>query len=70
MRNIFYFAAFLIVLSSCKDADQSKTETVVNPQKDTTTRTLKVNEVISFKGQQVTGVSVANDGRVFVNFVD
>ena len=71
MKNIFYFVAFFIVLSSCKDASQSKVEPVVNTKKDTTTTTtttLQVNEVISFKGQQVTGVSVANDGRIFVNF--
>jgi hypothetical protein len=28
----------------------------------------KIEQVLSFKGQQVTGVSINNNGRIFANF--
>ncbi|TYB80111.1 hypothetical protein ES676_00115 [Bizionia saleffrena] len=65
MKNFSYILLLSMLLFSCKDKPVNTLETTAS------TRPIEAPEVIevaSFKGQQVTGVSVTNEGRVFVNF--
>lgn len=53
------FIAFAIV--SCKTTPENKETQKIN-------KPLEITEVASFKGQQVTGVTVSSKGRIFANF--
>ena len=65
MKNLSYIIILSILFISCKEKTANKTEsTPVVIQ----TETPKITQIASFKGQQVTGVSVSNEGRIFVNF--
>ncbi|QRM88927.1 hypothetical protein FG167_06660 [Lacinutrix sp. WUR7] len=65
MKNFSYILILSVLLLSCKEKTENKVETKpVTAQ----TETPKITQIASFKGQQVTGVSVSNAGRVFVNF--
>lgn len=66
MKNILYVSLLLFCLTSCKQTNKTEVETITTTQ-DLSTE-VPITEVASFKGQQVTGVSVSNTGRVFVNF--
>ncbi|MBQ0767999.1 MAG: hypothetical protein KBT58_01820, partial [Bizionia sp.] len=66
MKNIFYLFFLLILFVSCKDTRKTEVESTIDTQEHNTA--LQILEVASFKGQQVTGVSVSDTGRVFVNF--
>lgn len=54
------FLLFLTVMTGCKK-QQEKTESQLNAKNNPV-------KVASFKGQQVTGVSVSDKGRIFANF--
>ncbi|GAA4239487.1 L-dopachrome tautomerase-related protein [Postechiella marina] len=65
MKTFYYILVLSILFISCKDKTQSKTESVEITEQ---TETPKVTQITAFKGQQVTGISVSNSGRIFVNF--
>ncbi|SFW65814.1 L-dopachrome tautomerase-related protein [Cellulophaga fucicola] len=65
MKNLSYIIILSILFISCKEKTDNKiksTPVVIQ------TETPKVTQITSFKGQQVTGISVSNKGRIFVNF--
>ncbi|WP_055436348.1 L-dopachrome tautomerase-related protein [Lacinutrix algicola] len=65
MKNFSYIIILSILFISCKEKTENKVETTpVTVQ----TETPKATQITAFKGQQVTGVSVSNEGRIFVNF--
>lgn len=65
MKNLSYIIILSLLLFSCKEKTDIKTEsTPVTTQANAP----KVTKIAAFKGQQVTGVTVSNNGRVFVNF--
>jgi len=66
MKYIYYLCFLLILFVSCKDTRKTEMETTIDTQEHSTV--LQVLDVASFKGQQVTGVSVSDTGRIFVNF--
>ncbi|AWG23138.1 hypothetical protein FFWV33_17185 [Flavobacterium faecale] len=59
MKNILAFSVILLSLAACKGRINSKAEPKTAHQ---------VTQVAEFKGQQVTGIAIANSGRMFVNF--
>lgn len=65
MKTFYYIFVLSVLFMSCKDKIQSKTESVDVTEQ---TKTPKVTQITAFKGQQVTGISVSNDGCIFVNF--
>ncbi|WP_458627558.1 L-dopachrome tautomerase-related protein [Winogradskyella sp. PC D3.3] len=65
MKNFSYIIILSILFISCKEKTENKLQaTPVTIQSETP----KITQIASFKGQQVTGVSVSNEGRIFVNF--
>ncbi|MEZ7500494.1 L-dopachrome tautomerase-related protein [Flavobacterium sp. Arc3] len=66
MKKSLYLLSLFIVVISCKETTIKKTETEV-PQ-HTDSLTTQVQQVAEFVGQQVTGVTVSNTGKIFVNF--
>lgn len=65
MKNLSYIIILSVILFSCKEKTENKSQsTPVLVQ----TEAPKITKIASFKGQQVTGVSVSNDGRIFANF--
>lgn len=65
MKNFSYILILSVLLLSCKDKTENKAQATPTIVK---TETPKITQIASFKGQQVTGVSVSNEGRIFVNF--
>tara|TARA_R110002124_G_scaffold235045_2_gene400395 strand:+ start:920 stop:1999 length:1080 start_codon:yes stop_codon:yes gene_type:complete len=65
MKKTIQIAALLALFASCKEANNKK-EIITNIKKDSIAQT--VTPVASFDGQQVTGVTVTNAGRIFANF--
>ncbi|MFT5254624.1 MAG: hypothetical protein ACI87N_003701 [Flavobacteriales bacterium] len=64
MKKIIYLCSLLVFTYSCKETVKPKEDS--NSQFDTLTN--QVQEIASFTGQQLTGVSVTATGRIFVNF--
>ena len=66
MKQIICLLA-CVLLFSCKDAsEKEKIKTEIT--QETEELTTEVTEVARFTGQQVTGVTVSDNGRIFVNF--
>jgi sugar lactone lactonase YvrE len=65
MKKTIQIAALLALFASCKEANNKK-ETLSDIKKDSISKT--VTPVASFAGQQVTGVTVTDAGRIFANF--
>jgi sugar lactone lactonase YvrE len=66
MKNIFYLVLLVIVAIACKEEVTEK-EYVDNDLVNFVIPA-KAIRVADFKGQQVTGVTVTDSGRIFVNF--
>lgn len=66
MKKIVVIFTILVLLVSCKEATNKKAETVISYETDSVVQ--QIIQVAEFKGQQVTGVTVADSGRIFVNF--
>ncbi|WP_313791331.1 hypothetical protein [Lacinutrix neustonica] len=66
MKNTFLLFTLILLLGSCRDGSSNKSRAVDTTQTDRVAP--QIIEVASFKGQQVTGVTVSNSGRIFVNF--
>ena len=66
MKKILFIFAIFTFFVSCKKTTSKKAAEVKNQQIDSTAN--QVIEVAAFKGQQVTGVTVSDAGRIFVNF--
>jgi len=66
MKNIFYLFSIFLIVVSCKEATNKKAVTVISKQADSSAQ--QIIQVAEFKGQQVTGVTVTDAGRIFVNF--
>jgi sugar lactone lactonase YvrE len=66
MKKTVLLFTFLTLLGSCKEATNTKPKTLTANQEDSIAP--QITEVAAFKGQQVTGVTVSNSGRIFVNF--
>lgn len=66
MRKILYISFILLIIVSCKEATNKKYITVNSKQTDSVAQ--QITQVAEFKGQQVTGVTVTDSGRIFVNF--
>ena len=62
MKNLSYIIILSLLLFSCKEKKEQQTESAH------TAEVVKITEVASFTGQQVTGVTVSTSGRTFVNF--
>ncbi|MBC6999825.1 L-dopachrome tautomerase-related protein [Cytophaga sp. FL35] len=62
MKHLVILCFGILIFFSCKDKAKSNSEPMDDDKKE------KVIQIASFKGQQVTGVTVANSGRIFVNF--
>lgn len=69
MKHII-FIIFCIILFSCKTeaTKKQKTEQDAEIVQDTSVSKKTVIEVASFEGQQLTGVTVSENGRIFINF--
>ncbi|OIQ22310.1 L-dopachrome tautomerase-related protein [Lacinutrix sp. MedPE-SW] len=65
MKPLHYILFLSILFISCKEKQENNTESIPVTEQ---TKTPKVTQITAFKGQQVTGISVSNDGRIFVNF--
>lgn len=63
MKNTLLLLLAVISLSSCKKETKKTPDTSKKVEIIPT-----IKEIASFKGQQVTGVTVTNEGRIFVNF--
>jgi sugar lactone lactonase YvrE len=63
MKKIAFLLFSILSLSSCKK-ENTKSQ---NPE-EKTEAVAAVQEIAQFKGQQVTGVTVTQEGRIFVNF--
>ncbi len=66
MKKILFIFSIVTFFVSCKETTSKKAAEVKNQQVDTTTN--QVIAVAAFKGQQVTGVTLTDAGRIFVNF--
>lgn len=66
MKKAVYIVLLLLLVISCKDKVIDEIKTDNNSKKEIVTN--NSIQVATFIGQQVTGVSVADDGRIFVNF--
>ena len=66
VKNFFAALVLLVAFTSCKETNTSNTQKEESQPADSISQS--VTQVASFKGQQVTGVTVASDGRTFVNF--
>jgi len=67
MKNITFLLCSLLIIS-CKSDPKTPKETTVIATESHVTDASKVTEVAHFKGQQVTGVTVSDQGRIFANF--
>lgn len=65
MKKILYLTIALLFLASCKDGT-TKDEKGYAIKNDTITQ--KAIKITAFEGQQVTGVTVTDSGRIFANF--
>ncbi|TVZ09222.1 major royal jelly protein [Cellulophaga sp. RHA_52] len=66
MKKLSYIIVICILFISCKEKESNTTnDSLLNTTNTTANTPIKVT---SFKGQQVTGVTVSNKGRIFVNF--
>ncbi|WKB81904.1 L-dopachrome tautomerase-related protein [Cellulophaga lytica] len=66
MKKLSYIIVICILFISCKEKKSNTTnDSLLNTANTTVNTPIKV---ASFKGQQVTGVTVSNKGRIFVNF--
>lgn len=66
MKKLFLLSFITFSLIACK-TDKTKT-TIDTVNKTVKQDSIKVTKVAEFTGQQVTGVTVSDSGRVFVNF--
>lgn len=66
MKKIVVIFTILGLLVSCKEATNKKAATVISYETDSVVP--QIIQVAEFKGQQVTGVTVSDSGRIFVNF--
>lgn len=66
MKNTLLLITLILLLGSCRERSSNKSRAVDFAQTDSVAP--QIIEVASFKGQQVTGVTVSNSGRIFVNF--
>ena len=66
LTKIAFFTLGLLLVISCKNSNNTKSENKTDANKVNTTNNVQL--VAEFNGQQVTGVSVSNTGRVFANF--
>lgn len=66
MKKIVVIATILSLFISCKKTTNKESQTVASNPTDSVAK--QVITVAKFKGQQVTGVSVSDSGRIFVNF--
>ncbi|TRX57612.1 hypothetical protein FNH22_15865 [Fulvivirga sp. M361] len=66
MKKNLYMLYVLILVVSCKEATDKNTAIATSGQTDRAGK--QVIQVAEFKGQQVTGVTVTDQGRIFVNF--
>ena len=66
MKKLISIILLLILVVACKEVTKNKVDTLATEQLDSTTK--QVIQVVEFKGQQVTGVTVTDTGRIFVNF--
>lgn len=69
MKQSLYILCLFVLTLACKN--NTKTTSQTSEKKETTNQQNipnKVIEVASFKGEQVTGVTVSSMGRIFVNF--
>ncbi|MCJ7758589.1 MAG: SMP-30/gluconolactonase/LRE family protein [Gillisia sp.] len=66
MKNILYIFSIVLITVSCKEATNRKDVTVNSKQVDSVAQ--QIIQVAEFKGQQVTGVTITDSGRIFVNF--
>ena len=66
MKKLFLLTFITFSLIACK-TDKTKT-TIDTVNKTVKQDSIKVTKVAEFTGQQVTGVTVSDSGRVFVNF--
>ena len=67
MKKIAFIVCTL-ALVSCKTDTKNNTQPETVSTEKTTTEVSKITEVAHFKGQQVTGVTVSDQGRIFANF--
>jgi hypothetical protein len=67
MKKIVIILTILSLFASCKDTTNKKVETTLS--KEVYSIKQQIIQVIAFKGQQVTGVTVSDSGRIFVNFL-
>jgi sugar lactone lactonase YvrE len=66
LKLIVILISFGVQFTSCKKTSNNKSEEKVSIVSDSISQ--QIIQVAAFKGQQVTGVSVSQEGRVFVNF--
>lgn len=66
MKHIVVILTILSLFASCKDTTHKNVETALSKEVDSIKQ--QIIQVAEFKGQQVTGVSVSDSGRIFVNF--
>lgn len=66
MKNLLILSTIVMLCVSCKDTTQKKDDLQTTKEMDSLQPELI--QVAEFKGQQVTGVTVTDSGRVFVNF--
>ncbi|WP_281980295.1 SMP-30/gluconolactonase/LRE family protein [Tenacibaculum mesophilum] len=67
MKKILILSLSIFSLITCKNETKRETKKPENKQSISENKS-NITEIASFKGQQVTGVTVTQDGRVFANF--
>ena len=67
MKKIAFIVCTLALVSCKTDTKNNHQPETVSTEK-TTTEVSNITEVAHFKGQQVTGVTVSDQGRIFANF--
>lgn len=63
MKKIIILSSILFLIASCTETMRKSPQNEVTAHKKP-----KITQVAQFKGQQVTGVTISNAGRIFVNF--
>jgi sugar lactone lactonase YvrE len=66
MKNFILIAAVIALFASCKETNNDSQENVSEISADSLAQ--QIIPVAEFEGQQVTGVTVSDSGRIFVNF--
>ncbi|SFZ93723.1 Major royal jelly protein [Flaviramulus basaltis] len=66
MNKTLYIVSIVLLLVSCKEVNNKKVDIAISKQTDSVAQ--QIIQVAEFKGQQVTGVTVTDSGRIFVNF--